>query len=108
MALLNLTNFDDHPSDPTWLVFRFGDDDMAREFREGLDAAGIPHEDDLGAHPRLIAVKQRHRDAAIRIDYQVLGRHRPPFIGDGRLRWGLLGLTALLVLLALVGLVVGR
>lgn len=104
MALLNLTNFDDHPTDPVWMVFRFGDADMAREFLEGLEAAGIPYEADSDAMgPTLVGVKQRHRDAAVRINYQVLGRHRRPFIGDGLIRWALLGFTIVLVVLALLG-----
>ncbi len=104
MALLNLTNFDDHPTDSAWLVFRFGDRDMGREFMEGLDAAGIPYEtneEDDGM--RLIGVKQRHRESAIRINYGVLGRHRAPFISDGRLRWALIAFTLGLVLLAILG-----
>lgn len=104
MALLNLTNFDDHPTEPTWMVFRFGDAELAAEFILGLDAAGIPYELDDGEGPiRLIGVKQRHREAAVRINYQVLGRHREPFIGNRVLRWGLLGFTLLLVLLGLLG-----
>ncbi|MCW5898922.1 MAG: hypothetical protein KIT10_06595 [Flavobacteriales bacterium] len=103
MALLNLTNFDDHPTDPHWLVFRFGDREMADEFMAGLREADIAFEADLDGDMALVAVKQRHREAAIRIDYAVLGRHRQPFIGDGWLRWGLLAFTLLLVLLALVG-----
>jgi hypothetical protein len=104
MALLNLTNFDDHPTDPLWLVFRFTDHSMAREFMQGLDAAGLKYETDEGDEGlRLVAVKQRHRDAAIRINYTVLGRHRQPFIGNATLRWSLLALTALLLLLALAG-----
>lgn len=104
MALLNLTNFDDHPTEPTWLVFRFGDRDMGREFVEGLEAAGIPYEaNEDDESMRLIGVKQRYRDAAVRINYAVLGRHREPFIGDGYIRWALIGFTLVLVVLALVG-----
>lgn len=104
MALFNLTNFDDHPTEPLWMVFRFADREMGREFIEGLDAAGIPYELNEEEEPmRLIGVKQRHREAAIRVNYVVLGRHREPFIGDGLLRWALIGLTLLLILLALLG-----
>lgn len=104
MALLNLTNFDDHPTDPTWMVFRFGDGDMAREFIEGLDEANIPHELDDGDGPlRLIGVKQRHREAAIRVNYVVLGRHREPFISNTLVRWALIGFTAILIALAVLG-----
>lgn len=86
------------------MVFRFGDRDMGREFVEGLDEAGIPYEaneDDGGM--RLIGVKQRYRDAAVRINYRVLGRHREPFIGDRAIRWVLMAFTLGLVLLALLG-----
>jgi len=104
VALLNLTNFDDHPTEPTWMVFRFGDREMGREFVEGLDAAGIPYEsNEEGDGMRLIGVKQRYRDAAVRINYQVLGRHREPFIGDRTIRWVLIAFTLGLVLLAFLG-----
>ena len=104
MALLNLTNFDDHPGDPNWMVFRFADREMAHEFITGLEEAGIAFEADLDDPSlALIGVKQRYRDAAIRINYVVLGRHRRPFIGDGLLRWALVGMMALLVALAIIG-----
>lgn len=104
MALLNLTNYDDHPTEPGWLVFRYADAEMAAEFLAGLEAAGIPHEVDRDEGTLvLVGVKQRHRDAAVRINYAVLGRHREPFIGDGVLRWSLLLVVGLLVLLALWG-----
>ena len=79
MALLNLTNYDDHPTEPGWLVFRYADAEMAAEFLAGLEAAGIPHEVDRDEGTLvLVGVKQRHRDAAVRINYAVLGRHREP------------------------------
>ncbi|MBX2980660.1 MAG: hypothetical protein KF905_15340 [Flavobacteriales bacterium] len=103
MALLNLTNFDDHPTDPTWMVFRFGDAEMGSEFMHGLEQAGIRYEADRDEGMTLIGVKQRHRDAAIRINYGVLGRHREPFISSPYVRWGLLGLVLLAILAAFLG-----
>jgi len=108
MALLNLTNFDDHPTDPTWMVFRFGDRDMAREFIAELQAAGIAfeaeEEDDVQTGAvRLIGVKQRFRDAAVRANYVVLGRYRQPFLSNTFLRWALLAFVGLLVGLAVAG-----
>lgn len=103
MALLNLTNFDDHPTDPTWLVFRFGDPGMGSEFIQGLEQAGIRYEADRDEGMTLIGVKQRDRDAAIRVNYAVLGRYREPFISNALVRWGLLGLVLLAILAALIG-----
>lgn len=108
MALLNLTNYDDHPEDPNWIVFRFTEPGMAEEFREALREAGIGCEtDNEGGPPYLVAVRQRHREAAVRANYRVLGRHREPFIGDGLLRWVVLGGVGLLLALALAGALLG-
>lgn len=109
MALLNLTNFDDHPTEPHWMVFRFGDRALAEEFQKELGAAGIAFEADQRTDPPyLIGVKQRHREAAVRINYTVIGRHRAPFIGNGRFRTGLLVLFILLLILAVMGWLQGR
>jgi hypothetical protein len=104
MALLNLTNYDDHPEDPNWIVFRFPDQGMAEEFRSAVAAAGLQHEVDTnGGPPFMVGVKQRHREQAVRLNYQVLGRHREPFIGDHLLRWVVLGFVGLLLALAVAG-----
>jgi hypothetical protein len=106
MAILNLTNFDDHPEDPNWMVFRFPENRQAEEFIAGLDAEGIGHERDAGGPPFLVGVKQYHRERAVRINYTVVGRHREPFIADRAFRWGLLAFVGVIVLLAVVGWIV--
>jgi len=107
MAILNITNYDDHPGDANWIVFRFPTEGMAGEFAQALDQAGIGHErDGDGGPPFLVGVKQRHREQAVRLNYSVLGRHRETFIADGLLRWAVLGFVALIMLLALAGYVV--
>jgi hypothetical protein len=103
MALMNLTNYDDHPTEPNWVVFRFQDRGMAAEFQEGLRTAGILHEVDDDGPICLIGVKQRDRERAVHINYAVLGRHRKPFIGDTGLRYGLVGLFVVLLTLAIIG-----
>ncbi|HOZ40249.1 MAG: hypothetical protein IPO05_12405 [Flavobacteriales bacterium] len=104
MALLNITNYDDHPEDPNWIVFRFGRSDLSVEFRSELDKVGIAYQSDGASEPPfLVAVKQRHRELAVRANYLVLGRHRSPFLADGILRWLVLIGVGALVTLALVG-----
>ncbi len=104
MALLNLTNFDDHPEDPLWMVFRFPDQRQASEFIAGLNTADIPFETDPhGGPPFLVGVKQRHREQAVRVNYTVIGRYRSRFMADGLLRWSVLILVGLLVLVAIIG-----
>ncbi|MCB0795130.1 MAG: hypothetical protein KDB88_10365 [Flavobacteriales bacterium] len=104
MALLNLTNFDDHPEDPTWLVFRFESDMIAREFCVELERLGIRYErDDRSNSPFLVGVKQHYREKAVRANYLVLGRHREPFMADPVLRWTVISVTIGMVTLAIVG-----
>lgn len=108
MAFLNLTNFGDHATEPTWMVFRFSDRSVAREFIAELEAAGIPYEaeseeDLVLGDLRLIGVKQRFREEAVRVNYLVLGRHREPFLSNTLIRWSLLGFVGILVALAIAG-----
>lgn len=103
MALFNLTNFNDHPEDPNWVVFRFTEGLMVREFTDELGRASIAFEQDSDGPPYLVGVKQRHREAAVRINYRVLGRHRSPFMADKVLRWTVIGIVALAIALAVVG-----
>jgi hypothetical protein len=104
MKLPNLTNFEEHPSEPDWIVFRFGTKGMAVEFVKELEREGLKHERDEGdGPPFLVGARSSQRDAAVRLNYLVLGRHRRPFIADGWLRYGLFALVALLIALALAG-----
>ncbi|WKZ67797.1 MAG: hypothetical protein QY325_07660 [Flavobacteriales bacterium] len=108
MELPNLTNYGEHPADPEWLVFRFADTAMAEEFARGLAEAGLRHERDTEPGPPfLVGVRRVHRDQAVRLNYTVLGRHRKHFLPDARLRWGLIGLVALLLALAAAGALLG-
>ncbi|MCB9170833.1 MAG: hypothetical protein H6597_04020 [Flavobacteriales bacterium] len=104
MALFRITNFDDHPSDPNWVVFRFSGRAIADEFKAELEQAAIGFEQDTGEEaPFLLAVKQRHREQAVRLNYLVLGRHRSPFMADPILRWSVIGLVGAAIILALLG-----
>jgi hypothetical protein len=104
MALLRLTNFEDHPTDHRYMVFSFGTQNMADEFMDGLTMKAIPHEADTsGGPPFLVGVKKQFREQAVRINYTVIGRYREKFIGDDVFRWLLLGVVGLALLLAILG-----
>ncbi len=104
MPLLDITNYGDHPEEPNWLVFRYGEVDMANEMEVALAAASLEYErDNNEGPPYLIGVRKRDRDLAVRLNYTVLGRHRPRFISDNGLRWTILIVVLLMVLLAIAG-----
>jgi len=103
MSLFRLANHDEHPTDPHWVVFRYGDPGLADEFVEELVRAGITHERDAEGPPYLVAVKRREREQALRLNYVVLGRHRDPIIPDRRLGWAIVAFVGIMLLLALIG-----
>ncbi len=101
---LNLTNFEDHPSDHRYMVFNFPTLQMAGEFMDGLTMKAIPFEaDDSGGPPFLIGVKKQFRERAVEVNYIVLGRHRQPFISDPIFRWFIFIFVAAAIILAVVG-----
>ncbi len=107
MSILNITNFDDHPQDPLWMVFRFQERRIAQDFIGALAEASIPFEEDPASGPPfLVGVKQRYRHEAVRANYAVLGKYRTPFIADGVLRWGLIAFVVVLLVIAGIGVMV--
>lgn len=103
MSLFRLANHDEHPSDPHWVVFRFGDHDLADEFVAELEKADIVHERDTEGPPYLIAVRRRQREEALRLNYLVLGRHRDPIIPDRRIGWAIVAFVGIMLTLAIIG-----
>ncbi len=104
MAGLKLTNFDDHPADQRYVVFHFQDATIAGEFMDELTLSAIPFEaDESGGPPYLIGVKKTFREKAVMLNYTVIGRHRPKFIGDPIFRWILFAIVGIAILLAFVG-----
>lgn len=104
MQLPNLTNYNEHPTEPEWLVFRFNSEQQARQFEEALQHGGLRHERDTeGGPPYLVAARRADREKAVRFNYVVLGQHRSPFIPHRGLRWAIFGVVAALIALALAG-----
>lgn len=103
MSLFRLANHDEHPSDPHWVVFRFGDRELADEFTGELDKAAITYERDTEGPPYLVAVRRRQREEALRLNYLVLGRHRDPIIPDRRLGWAIVAFVGIMLILAFIG-----
>ncbi|MBK6342609.1 MAG: hypothetical protein IPF41_08485 [Flavobacteriales bacterium] len=109
MQLPNLTNYAEHPTEDQWLVFRFPSEAQALEFENALRSEGLRHERDPdGGPPFLVAARRSDREKAVRLNYLVLGRHREPFIANKALRWGLIGLLALLLALIIIGAWLGQ
>ena len=104
MSLIDLTNYSDHPEQPNWLVFRYGERATLEEMEAALKEQAIPYECDREeGPPYLLAVRKGHRSKVVRLNYAVLGRDRPRFIENSLLRGIVFGLVLLLVALAVIG-----
>lgn len=104
MDLPNLTNYSEHPTEPDWLVFRFKSTEQADGFVRLLQEEELRFEQDRSEGPPfLVAVRSRHRSAAVRLNYIVLGQHRKPFMADAIFRWSVIGFVAALIVIAFLG-----
>ena len=105
MSLIDLTNYSEHPTQPTWLVFRYPTLRHAKDMVEELGKVGVRHEADLEEGPPfMVGVKKTDRALAEKLNYTVLGKHRKPFIPNKALRWVIILITVGILALAVAGL----
>lgn len=106
MSLVNLTNYRDHPTNPSYVVFFFNRKEVADTFEELLLINAIDFErakEDEGRERHLFGVRKVEFSAAERLNYDALGRHRNRFIPQKFLRMAILMFTLFLLILALIG-----
>lgn len=106
MSLVNLTNYRDHPTNPSYMVFFFHRKEVADTFEELLLIHMVDFErafEDEGRERHLFGVRKLEFRAAEKLNYEALGRHRNQFIPNRYLRIFVLLLTISLIMLALIG-----
>ncbi len=100
------SNFEEHPTNDKFLVFRFLMKPMAEEFASTLTDRKIPFESFTEGEDQIqyfFAVKKSHQDEAKRINYLVFAKHRKPLIQNKFARLALVGTVLALILLSLIG-----
>ena len=105
--MLNILNYKDHPDNRNYIVFTFRSEDIFKEFASRIDAAGIEgevhqDEDDRGNY-NLVAIKQRHRKEAIRLNCEAFGKYRTPFIPNVIMKYLLLVIVFAAIGLSIMG-----
>ncbi len=106
MAMVNLTNYRDHPTNPTYMVFFFHNKNAADSFEELLLINVVDFErarEDEGRERHLFGVKKTEFHKAEKLNYEAIGRHRQKFIGNRFLRIAVLFFTLVVLLLAIIG-----
>lgn len=106
MALLNLQNHRDHPSNPVYLVYFFSRQPAADYFEELLIKNNIHYErglEDEGGGRHLFGVRKNDQYLVEKLNYEALGKHREKFIPNVYFRYFILFFTFLLLILAIIG-----
>lgn len=103
MSSFNLANWEEHPTDNRYYVFRFNKQHLADRFAQLLHENGLEikrHEEE-GLY--LFAVHSNNFDQARKLNYLVMAEQRQPMIGNAYLRWALVLLVLAFVTIALIG-----
>ena len=104
---LGLVNFVKHPSNPEYIIYRFADEERADSFEAALIEEKIWFE--KGSQKGriktflLYGVHKSDFDATQRINFAVEAKHKKPFIPHSGIRYLLLGISMILMTLAIVG-----
>jgi len=103
---LKIRNYNIHPSNKSYWVFFFSDEQMAKLFKELLHKEKIEFEEhsseDL-VKRRLFGIHKRDMKIALELNNIAIGTYRQPFIPDPVFRYFLIILTISLIALAIYG-----
>lgn len=105
--IFRITNYYDHPTNPTYTVFHFFQEERAQTFEELLKESKIPFEkhldDEGGRKIYLFGVSNIHRKKAVRINFVTIGKYREKFVPYRWMRWALYLFALALISLAIIG-----
>ena len=104
---MKLINYEEHPADNRYYVFRFFDEDIANEFAELLASRNVTFErDSEGVEQDITVYFGIHKDHfkdALWCNNMIHAKYRKPFIPSAVGRWALLLFVALMITLAFIG-----
>lgn len=104
---LGLVNYVKHPSNPDYVVYRFGDQLRADSFAEALEEAGIEFERDEEVKKTvtiyLFGIHKRDYKKTVRINFMVEAKHKKPLIPGKVFRYLFLLIMATIMTLAIIG-----
>ncbi len=104
MSLIDLTNFSEHPTQASWLVFRYATTEQAQAMIDLLNKEQIGSESDLiEGPPFMVGVHKRYFTRAEKLNYFALGQSRKPFIASAFWRWFLVVFFFTIMTIALIG-----
>ncbi len=99
-------NFEPHERQRSYLVFYFHAKEVADYFESCLIEQELPYERGEGRDfikKHLFGIHLKHKEKAVEINDHTNEFFRKPFLGDDRIKYGVLIFTALIIAMALVG-----
>ena len=107
IADLGLVNYVRHPSNPDYMVYRFGDAERADSFEKALIEAGIAFEraseEKKQRTYHLFGIHKNDYKKTIRMNFMVEAEHKKPLIPFKAFRYFLILFSMLALTLAIIG-----
>lgn len=104
---LGLVNYSRHPENSEYVVYRFADEHRAGSFEAALKENNIPYESDTHEKKQvtyyLFGIHKNYYKKTEKINYQVEGKHRKPFIPYAGFRWFLILASGVVMTVAILG-----
>ena len=104
---LGLVNYVQHPTNPNYIVYRFADIDRANSFEVALTEQSIwfekSSEPKRGKEYFLFGIHKGDYKKTESINYRVEAKHKKPFIPFKILRYSVMTISAIIMLLAILG-----
>jgi hypothetical protein len=105
--MINITNYNEHPTRKAYTIFHFFNKERADFFKELLLEQNIWFEEEIEEQPEKIiyffGVKNSELKKVEKINYLVSAKFRKPTIANKYLSWGLYIFAILVFILAIMG-----
>ena len=103
MSSFNLANWEEHPTDSRYFIFRFNKIEFAKNFEERLRTESVKYNSHEEDDQHMFAIGSNDFEKARKLNYLVMAEHREPMISNGFLRWSLVLFVIAAVTIAFIG-----
>jgi hypothetical protein len=105
--MINITNYNEHPTRKSYTIFHFFNKERANYFQELLEEQNIWFESEVDVQPQktiyLFGVKNVNLKKVERINYLVSAKYRKPTISNKYVNWALYLFAIVIITLIILG-----
>lgn len=103
MSSFNLANWEEHPTDSRYFIFRFNKVGLAEDFEQRLNTEKVQYQSHQEDGHFMFGVSRNDFERVRKLNYLVMAAHREPMIANGILRWALVLFMIAAVTIAFIG-----